>query len=419
MSALPRLLLPAALVLGLAACQSNPTQNQATTTAPAASQPSASADTATVASSPGSAYRVFRGLLPGQADSVTVQLVTAPQRFFAFGTGPGHHGSYYGADGHPYELQSQPTAAADSLVLNDVSPEHAQGPRGESPTWRLKQQPGGNLAGTVGGRAVRLRLMPAATGSLSLAVRYLADSLAALPQEAKSPRARFSLQALLPTGGPPAPREALTASILRDLRGDTTATKAPQPLAALYQQQRDTFFKDYREEAADLPAPADTAEVGSYRASLNYESQLASYVLFREGDLLSLAYFVYDYTGGAHGNYGTTGASYDLRTGRRLRYEDIFQPSAAIQLPALLATAVRPLVGLGPGEALDKTLFVKKMPVTHNVYLTTGGVVFTYQPYEIAAYAQGEVRVFLPLGLVRALLRAGLPLPGTANVAAS
>jgi hypothetical protein len=360
---------------------------------------------------------VFRGQLPGQADSVTVQLVTAPQHFFAFGTGPGHHGSYYGADGHPYQLQSQPSAP-DSLVLNDISPEHARGPKGESPTWRLKQQPGGNLAGTVGGQAVRLQLRPMPAGSLSFAVRFFADSLAALPHDAKSPRARFSWQALLPTGGSAATREALTTSILRDLRGDTTAAKGPQPLAELYRQQRDAFFKDYREEAAGLPAPTDTAETGSYRASLNYESQSASYVLFHQGDLLSLAYFVYDYTGGAHGNYGTTGASYDLRTGRRLRYDDIFQPSAAAQLPAMLAAAVRPLVSLGAGEPLDKALFVKKMPVTHNVFLTTGGVEFVYQPYEIASYAQGEVRVFLPLGQVRALLRPGLPLPGMANVAA-
>jgi hypothetical protein len=52
------------------------------------------------------------------------------------------------------------------------------------------------------------------------------------------------------------------------------------------------------------------------------------------------------------------------------------------------------------------------MPVTRNVFLTAGGVEFIYQPYEIASYAQGEVRVFLPLAQVRALLREGLPLPG-------
>jgi hypothetical protein len=74
---------------------------------------------------------------------------------------------------------------------------------------------------------------------------------------------------------------------------------------------------------------------------------------------------------------------------------------------------VRPLVGLADTDPLDKQLFVKQMPVTHNVYLTTGGAVFIYQPYEIAAYAQGEVRVFLPLAAIRPLLRDGLPLPGS------
>jgi hypothetical protein len=55
--------------------------------------------------------------------------------------------------------------------------------------------------------------------------------------------------------------------------------------------------------------------------------------------------------------------------------------------------------------------------VTHNVFLTTGGAVFIYQPYEIAAYAQGEVRVFLPLATIRPLLRDGLPLPGSIVIA--
>ncbi|RYY16258.1 MAG: DUF3298 domain-containing protein, partial [Cytophagaceae bacterium] len=252
----------------------------------------------------------------------------------------------------------------------------------------------------------------------TFAVRYFADSLAAFPRAAHSPRARISLQALVPTGGPAAPRSALAGNMLRDLRGDTAATKLPLPLPALYQQQRDTFYQEYRAEVAAISAPTDTADTGSYRASLSYEQQSASYVLFQEGDLLSVAYFTYDFTGGAHGNYGTAGASYDLRTGGRLRYDDIFLPNAAARLPALLAAAVRPLVGLGPGEPLDKTLLVKTMPVTPNVYLTAGGVGFIYQPYEIASYAQGEVRVFLPLGQVRGLLRQGLPLPGAVGLAA-
>ena len=411
----PRLLLLAALA-GLAGCQSPSSQTTAAATAPPAdSAPAASGAVPAVASSPGSSYRVYRGRLPGQADSLTLHLVMAPERFFAFGAGPGYHGSYYGSDGHPYELRSQSTTAADSVLLHDESLEHEDR---EGYPWRLRQQPNGSLAGTINGQPVQLRLVPAPAGGLTFAVRYFADSLAAFPKQANSPRARLSMQALVPTGGPASMHKALADNMLRDLRGDTTDAKAPLPLLALYTKQRTAFFADYRAEAAELTAPTDTADLGSYRASLNYEDQSASYVLFHGGDLLSVAYFAYSYTGGAHGNYGTTAASYDLRTGRRLRYDDILLPSAAARLPALLAAAVRPLVGLGPGEALDKTLFVKAMPVTHNVFLTSGGVEFIYQPYEIASYAQGEVRVFVPLGQVRELLRPGLPLPAAGGVAA-
>jgi len=165
------------------------------------------------------------------------------------------------------------------------------------------------------------------------------------------------------------------------------------------------------------PASADTAGIGAYGIGMNYEDQTATYVLYQQGNLLSLGFFHYNYSGGAHGNYGTTGASYDLRTGRRLRYDGIFRPTAKAQLSALLGQAVRPLVGLAPSDPLDKQLFVKQMPVTHNVFLTAGGAVFTYQPYEIAAYAQGEVRVFVPMAKLRPLLREGLPLPATGTLA--
>lgn len=410
MSFSPRPLLPATLLLALAACQSTPSQPQRAT-APVAAKPAASADTTgAVASTPGAAYRVFRGRLPDQTDSVTVQLVTTPARFVDLQGSTGHHGSYYGPDGHPYELRGQPSLTPDSLLLDDERSERA--PR----TWRLRQQPDGSLAGTLDGQAIRLRLVPTPASRLTLAVRCFADSLAAFKNPVHSPKARIFWQALVPTGDSPVLRRKLAAAILRDLRDDTTATRQPLPLPTQYNQERTTFFKDYREETAELASSADTADFGSYRASLNYTSQQASYVLFREGNLLSLAYFGYDYAGGAHGNYGTTGASYDLRTGRRLRYTDIFRPEAARQLPALLAVAVRPLIGLGASEPLDKELFVKQMPITHNVFLTTGGVEFIYQPYEIAAYAQGEVRVFLPLGRVRTLLKEDLPLPAVPTV---
>ena len=404
-----------ALLLGLAACHD--TTKQPATTEAAGSSASATGGTA-VTNSPGTDYRVYRGLLPGQADSITLHLVAAPRIFGEAGTA--HFGSYYGPDGHPYSLQGQPNAAPDSVVLFDTSPERAIAPTGNDLYWRLQRQPGaGDLAGTVSGQPVRLRLLPPTAGALTFAVRYFADSAAAFPAEAKSPKCHLSLQALVPVGGPATARQALEASMLRDLRGDTLGGMPVGTLSGLYKQQRQQFIKEYREDAIDRrPPPSDTAGIGPYGPGMSYEDQTATYVLCRQDNLLSLGFFHYNFSGGAHGNYGTTGASYDLRTGRRLRYDDIFLPAAQAQLPALLAAAVRPLVGLKPGEPLDQQLLVPKMPVTHNVLLTPGGVVFVYQPYEIASYAQGEVRVFLPLAAVQSLLQPGLPLPGSTPVAA-
>lgn len=394
-------------LLSLAGCN---TQTSPATTPTQATQTHQAAEPI---NSPGTAYQVYRTRLPGLADSLTLHLVTAPRGFDATGTA-GRFGSYYGPNGHPYTLQGQPSAAPDSVVLFETSPEKAIDPNGSSLYWRLRRQPGGDLAGTVGKQPVRLRLVRPAAGELTFVVHYFADSTAAFPREAKSPRAHLSVQALVPVGQPAAGRQVLATSMLRGLRGDTIDGIPSTSLAALYKQQRQQYFKNYREDAADSrPTPADTAGIGAYPPGLTYENQTATYVLYQQGNLLSLGFFHYDYRGGAHGSYGTTGASYDLRTGRRLRYADIFQPAAARQLPALLARAVRPLVGLQANEPLDKQLMVSKMPVTHNVFLTEGGAVFIYRPYEIAAYAQGEIRVFLPLPELRPLLRAGLPLPGS------
>jgi hypothetical protein len=407
----------AAALLVLAACHTQTSQPGTTDAATVADAPTTGQ--AAVASSPGTAYQVYRALLPGQTDSITLHLVSAPRSFSDAQTA-GRYGSYYGADGHPYSLMGQPSAAPDSVVLFDTSPEKAVEPGGDDLFWRLRRQPGrGDLAGTVGGQPVRLRAVAPAAGALTFAVRYFADSAAAFPKEAKSPVGRISVQALVPLGGEEKALTNLEASMLRDLRGDTLDGLPATTLPALYKQQRQQFFQDYRQDATDSrPASADTAGVGSYGIGMNYENQTATYVLYQEGNLLSLGFFHYDFSGGAHGNYGLTPASYDLRTGRRLRYNDIFRPTAAQQLPALLGQAVRPLLGLRPGEPLDKQLFVNKMPVTHQVFLTATGAVFIYQPYEIASYAQGEIRVFVPLSALRPLLRDDLPLPAASGVAA-
>lgn len=388
----PLFLLPLAL---LAACRSD-TKTPATVTAPP-EVPATPPGPAALPDSPGASYRIYRGLLPGTTDSLTLHLVRSPDSGDTELNGT--YTSYADASGQPFQLVRR-ESATDSLVLEDISYEHL-GENHSGPMWKLHQQ-GTLLLGTIGGQPTRLRQVQPA-GSIELRVRQFSDSVAAYPDKANSPHAHLSLQVLLPAHV----AAALTNNILRDLHGDTLANQPVVQPEQQWQQWNQQFTKEYREDAASLRKEMQE-DMPAY--ALRYESQRAAYVLWNQAPLLSLGLYHYSFTGGAHGSYGTIVATYNTRTGQRLRFDDVFRPGAETQLSSILDRAVRRTLRIPATEALDQTLFVKKMPVTPNFYLTSGGAVFVYTPYEIASYAQGEIHIFVPLQELQRVL-----LPPTPN----
>ncbi|MCA8831246.1 DUF3298 and DUF4163 domain-containing protein [Hymenobacter pini] len=402
--------LPAPLAAGLllAACTSNSDKSAAQTEA--ASETTTTSPTAT-ANTPTDTppwYRQYRTLLPGTSDSVTVHLQN-------LGDAPGETtmgrlvGFYAAADGHPYELAGDQPTGTDSLNLRDISREQATG-SSEGTEWRLKKD-GAAYAGTLNGQPVRLRWLRTPTG-VEFTAKSFSENVLPRPEHPEdSVAAHFSMFALVPASGPA--KDKLAASIVRGLRGDTVETKAAPSLETLWKDQLAYFTKEYRKEVAPLMADMakDTSDYRP-RASLAYEQEANSYILWNEGSLLSIGYFGYDYSGGAHGMYGTYVRSYDTRTGRALRYEDIFRPGTKPQLEGILGRYARPALGLKDAEPLKNALFQNSLPATRNVYLTGGGAVFVYLPYEVASYAQGEISVFVPYSALQPVLKPGLPIGG-------
>lgn len=290
-------------------------------------------------------------------------------------------------------------------MLEDISPEKVSAGQLQGPLWRLRRQ-GAALVGTYRGQSLRLREAHPA-GALVLAVQAFADSVEAFPGRPKSPWGQVAFQALVLTGGP----AALTNNVLRRLNNDTLPGRPALPLAQIWARQRQQFQTEYREDAAASRSdvPADTA--APYGYGLRYQRQTATYVPWNNAPLLSLGYFTYDFSGGAHGNYATRTVSYDTHTGQPLTFAAVFRPDTRPRLGTLLEAAVRRTLRIPAGQQLDGPLLVKKIPVTTNFYLTSGGAVFTYGPYEITAYAQGEISVFIPMADLQPLL-----LPAVTNL---
>lgn len=90
----------------------------------------------------------------------------------------------------------------------------------------------------------------------------------------------------------------------------------------------------------------------------------------------------------AHGMYTTTYLNYDLKQGRLFNLTDLVTPDGIKQLPAILASTAASMRGFIGATQLDA------LPADNNFYVDLrGNLVFVYQPYEIASYAQGIIEI--------------------------
>ena len=103
-----------------------------------------------------------------------------------------------------------------------------------------------------------------------------------------------------------------------------------------------------------------------------------------------------EYSGGAHGNYGSTGVNFDAQTGKLLELSDIltdeegFQKKAEEELIRKLSDTYQD--GLFDGYEDTIRQMWESGP---NWYLDGAGITFIFQPYLIGPYAMGEAYVTL------------------------
>jgi hypothetical protein len=178
------------------------------------------------------------------------------------------------------------------------------------------------------------------------------------------------------------------------------APQLPTPDSFL-RARREEYFAEYANEIRKLNSGKDSSEI----VSLNYTQAHTMHVLMNEGDKLSVGYYWNGYSGGAHGNYGTGLKTYDLKKEQILRLSDVFKPNFEKALGKALENAFRKQRGIKANESLEDTLFDDEIVPNDNFCLTPQGILFNYTPAEIASYAQGEIRIFLPLETIKEILK--------------
>jgi len=138
-------------------------------------------------------------------------------------------------------------------------------------------------------------------------------------------------------------------------------------------------------------------EMGNY-IDVGYDLEYA------DDDLISVNFGEDTFTGGAHPNHDTFTLNYDLKQGRELKLADLFKPGSKY-LATIADYAVRDLKGRkdpesGENLGLAQDGFEDGAKPTADNYrnwnVTKKGLLITFPPYQVGAYAVGPQTVIVP-----------------------
>lgn len=318
-----------------------------------------------------------------------------------YDTGWFYHGYYYY---DAYESLISLYGSVDStgqVVLTEVS-NWEQTPNTFVGTFAADNSFSGTWKAGDNTRELAFKLMPA-QGMLAFTHRAYADSLAGLPDNPRSPKSFFRFDWMEASSADQALNTFVNDAIRSGLLGDSLANIYKDLNKAIEALKKD-YFANYRTEVQGMLAEGiiDTTEEMN---SLNYETDQSVFIYYNTPKLLTVGYNSYYYTGGAHGMHGTSVYSYDLESRKEINIEDVLKPGYENKLGAALAKAVRSRYQLTANQPLSEILFEDQVAPNENFGLTSKGIFFVYAPYEIAAYAAGEIELFVPFNDIKALLQ--------------
>lgn len=186
--------------------------------------------------------------------------------------------------------------------------------------------------------------------------------------------------------GKKAPRGVSVSFLYPRMKGGKVAkiinTYVDENMLRNPQERAARFIKNFMEEHQE----------GS---RISYSEDHLITVQTNEKNILTLAYDLNGFSGGAHGYYNTRYTSFDLRTGKELKMTDIFKPGFEQPVRKLITDQMR-IEGL----LIDLTT-KKDYPLPKNFYFRPDGIAFFYNVYEIGPYVAGSRQVVVPYGKLK------------------
>ncbi|WP_294241667.1 RsiV family protein [uncultured Chryseobacterium sp.] len=165
------------------------------------------------------------------------------------------------------------------------------------------------------------------------------------------------------------------------------------------QKSKNEYFSQIRKDSKEWGSDLTFAQEWYEDRGMNIKSN--------SNDYLHIEYVWGSYSGGAHDNYGFSERVFDLKNKKRVVLKDI----TAMPVNKLEALLMKNINRINSGTTDNKgevnnseMLLVDKIPATENFYFDNKNLYFHYSPYEIAAFAAGDITIPVSWGDLKGTL---------------
>lgn len=157
-------------------------------------------------------------------------------------------------------------------------------------------------------------------------------------------------------------------------------------LQAYLDNEKNKYFQSIKSDSKDWISDISYAQ--------KWYSDSHMKLVSNDNDYMHIRYVWSSYEGGAHDNYGFSERVFDLKNNKKLELKDITSMPKA-KLEAILMKNINK-IGSGTtdseGEVKNSDmLLVEVIPATDNFYFDQKNLYFHYSPYEITAFAAGDI----------------------------
>lgn len=194
--------------------------------------------------------------------------------------------------------------------------------------------------------------------------------------------------------------KAIANTITCTLFGNGYSGLTPSEAAAVW---ADSLAADYRGSNLELLEMLEkSGDKGPYMG-MSWTTEKSGEATGTFKNIINYKAVTYSYTGGAHGGMVETCLNFDSNTGRLLEQEDVLADGAGPHVGKLLMKHLND----GRDENSQISLLVDEIEPNGNFAIGPEGITFTYNQYEIAAYAFGIIDILIPADEIKPYLKAG------------